>query len=148
MEAICYKTGDGTSGVLTGDSGSIVLNPGFRGQIEAYAVDKAGNQSEPELSVMLLCENQSPEILIEIEGSPDAWRSNPLRVNVKVTDPGLSAGIQCLKCYAGGEIAVHRENEAQTGITSMEDGFTVDIPSEGGKGIPVEIGRASCRERV
>ena len=139
MEAICYKTGDGTSGVLTGDSGSIVLNPGFRGQIEAYAVDKAGNQSEPELSVMLLCENQSPEILIEIEGSPDAWRSNPLRVNVKVTDPGLSAGIQCLKCYAGGEIAVHRENEAQTGITSMEDGFTVDIPSEGGKGIPVVV---------
>ena len=139
MEAICYKTGDGTAGVLTGDSGSIVLNPGFRGQIEAYAVDKAGNQSEPELSAMLLCENQSPEIQIETEGSPDAWRSDPLRVHVKVTDPGLSAGIQCLKCYAGGEIAVHRENEAQTGITSMEDGFTVDIASEGGKGIPVVV---------
>lgn len=139
MEAICYKTGDGTAGVLTGDSGSIVLNPGFRGQIEAYAVDKAGNQSEPELSAVLLCENQSPEIQIETEGSPDAWRSDPLRVHVKVTDPGLSAGIQCLKCYAGGEIAVHRENEAQTGITSMEDGFTVDIASEGGKGIPVVV---------
>ena len=103
MEAICYKTGDGTAGVLTGDSGSIVLNPGFRGQIEAYAVDKAGNQSEPELSAMLLCENQSPEIQIETEGSPDAWRSDPLRVHVKVTDPGLSAGIQCLKCYAGSQ---------------------------------------------
>ncbi len=139
MEAICYKAGDGTAGVLKGDSGSIVLNPGFRGQIEAYAVDQAGNQSEPELSAMLLCENQSPEIRIETEGSPDAWRSDSLRVNVKVADPGLSAGLQCLKCYAGGEVAVHRENESQTGITSMEDGFTVDIVSEGGKGIPVVV---------
>ena len=139
MEAIYYRTGDGAAGTLTGDSGSLILNPGFHGRVEAYAVDKAGNRSESGMSAVLLCESQPPDIRIEAEGKIDAWRSDPLRVNVKVFDPDLSSGIQCLKCYVGGEVTVHRENGYQTGIISMEDGFTVDISSEGGKGIPVVV---------
>ena len=139
MEAIYYRTGDGAAETLTGDSGSLILNPGFHGRVEAYAVDKAGNRSESGMSAVLLCERQPPDIRIEAEGKIDAWRSDPLRVNVKVSDPDLSSGIQCLKCYVGGEVTVHRENGYQTGIISMEDGFTVDISSEGGKGIPVVV---------
>jgi len=139
MEAIYYRTGDGAAGTMTGDSGSLILNPGFHGRVEAYAVDKAGNRSESGMSAVLLCESQPPDIRIEAEGKIDAWRSDPLRVNVKVLDPDLSSGIQCLKCYVGGEVTIHRENGYQTGIISMEDGFTVDISSEGGKGIPVVV---------
>lgn len=139
MEAIYYKAGDGIDGVLTGSSGTIVLNPGFSGTVEAYAVDKAGNQSEPTVSEKILCENTSPEIRIETESGIETWHSEPVKINVKVSDYLLSSGLQSLKCYVGGEVLIHKENNYDTGVTDMEAGFTVDIPSENGKGIPVIV---------
>ena len=137
MEAIYYKAGDGTEGVLKGESGSILLNPGFQGKVEAYAVDKAGNHSETGVSEKILCEDRPPELQVEAEGGMDAWHSGPVSVYVTVSDPSLSSGIRCLKCYAGGELLVHKENDFNTGADRMEAGFTVELPSEGGNGIPV-----------
>ena len=38
MEAIYDRTGDGAAETLTGDSGSLILNPGFHGRVEAIKV--------------------------------------------------------------------------------------------------------------
>ncbi len=139
MEAIYYKAGDGAGGILTGASGTLTLAPGFSGTVEAYAVDKAGNKSDPTVSEKILCENTSPEIWIETENSIDTWQSEPVKVNVNVSDHSLSSGLRSLKCYVRGEVWVHKENEYNTGVTDMEAGFTLDVPSEGGKGIPVIV---------
>lgn len=139
MEAIYYKTGDEAAKALTGSSGTIVLAPGFSGTVEAYAVDKAGNKSELSVSEKILCENTLPEIQIETESSIEMWHSDPVKIHVKVSDPFLSSGLRSLKCYVQGEVWVHKENDYNTGVTDMEAGFTVDIPSEGGQGIPVIV---------
>lgn len=139
MEAIYYKTGDGTTGVLPGDSGVITLTPEFQGTVEAYAADKAGNQSEPAVSEKILCENTPPEIWVEAEGGIDSWHSQPVKVHVKVKDDSLSSGLRNLKCYVGGEMIVNKEYGFHTGEDSMEAGFPVDAPSENGEGIPVTV---------
>lgn len=139
MEAIYYKAGDGITGVLKGEGGSIVLNPGFHGKVEAYAADRAGNHSETETSERILCEDQPPELWVEAGDGTDTWHSEPVRVNVKASDTFLSSGLRCLKCYVGGELLVHKENDFNTGIDAMEAGFTVDLSSEGGNGIPVTV---------
>lgn len=139
MEAIYYKTGDEAAKALTGSSGTIVLAPGFSGTVEAYAVDKAGNKSELSVSEKILCENTLPEIQIGTESSIEMWHSDPVKIHVKVSDPFLSSGLRSLKCYVQGEVWVHKENDYNTGVTNMEAGFTVDIPSEGGQGIPVIV---------
>lgn len=137
VDAICYQAGDGVSGTLSGGSGTIVLNPGFHGKIRAYAVDKAGNQSEPCASETILCENISPEIYIQTEGGGESWHSGPVKVHVDVADSGLSAGIRSLKCYSAGMPVVQEENLSDAGVVHMQADFTVDASSEGGNGIPV-----------
>lgn len=139
IEAIYYKAGDGITGVLKGESGSIVLNPGFHGKVEAYAADKAGNHSETEVSERILCEDRPPELWVEAGDGTDTWHSEPVRVNVKASDDLLSSGLRWLKCYAGGELLVHKENDFNTGVDTMEAGFTVELSSEGGNGIPVIV---------
>lgn len=139
IEAVYYTAGAGTTGVLEGCSGSITLNPGFQGAVEAYAVDKAGNRSETAVSEKILCENTPPEIQIEMEKGIDTWYSNPVRVGVSVSDHSLSSGLRYMKCYVGGSVTVNKENEFSTEETFMEAGFTVEAASEGGKGIPVAV---------
>lgn len=139
LEAIYYKTGDGAVKVLQGDSGTITLNPGFYGTVEAYAVDKAGNQSDAAVSEKILCENTPPEIRIETKGGTESWSPEPVEIRVKVSDDSLSSGLRSLKCYAGGEVTIHKENDLPTDVTYMETVFTVDIPSEEGAGIPVFV---------
>lgn len=138
-EAVYYTTGTGITGVLEGGSGSITLNPGFQGAVEAYAVDKAGNRSETAVSEKILCENTPPEIWIETENEIDIWYSKPVKIDVSVSDHSLSAGLRSMKCYAGGSVIVNKENEFNTEVTSMETSFTIDVASEGGKGIPVVV---------
>lgn len=137
MEAIYYQADDGTTGTLPRGSSIIVLNPGFHGRIKAYAVDKAGNQSEPATSETILSENISPEIYIQTEGSGEIWHSGPVKVHVNVSDPGLSSGIRSLKCYSAGSVAVQEEHISSAGVTSVQADFVVDTLSEGGNGIPV-----------
>lgn len=137
MEAIYYETSDGTSGVLPGGNGKIVLDPGFYGRIKAYAVDKAGNQSESDTSETILCENSSPEISIQAEGGEEIWNSEPVRVHVDISDSGLSSGIRSLKCYSAGSVIVQEEYAASAGVTGMQTDFVVDTLSESGNGIPV-----------
>lgn len=137
VDAVCYQAGDGVSGTLPGGSGTVVLNPGFRGTIQAYAVDKAGNQSEPSASETILCENISPEIYIQAEGSGESWHSGPVKVHVDVADSGLSAGIRSLKCYSAGMPVVQEEHLSSAGVVHMQADFVVDASSEGGNGIPV-----------
>ncbi len=139
MEAICYQAGDGISGILPGGNGTIVLNPGFHGKIQAYAVDKAGNQSEPCVSETILCENISPEIDIQVEGSGESWHSGPVKVHADVTDSGLSAGIRSMKCYSAGEAILQEENVSSAGVVHMQADFIVDTLSQGGNGIPVIV---------
>lgn len=137
MEAIYYQTSDGTSGVIPGGDGKIVLNPGFHGSIKVYAADKAGNQSEPDISETILCENSAPEISIQAEGGVETWHSGPVRVEVDVSDSGLSSGIRSLKCHSAGNAIVQEEYAASAGVTGMQTHFVVDAISENGNGIPV-----------
>ena len=139
MEAVYYKTGDGTTGVLPGDGGIITLTSGFQGTVEAYAADKAGNQSEPAVSETILCEDTPPEIRIEAEGGIDSWHVEPVKIDVEVSDDSLSSGLKNLKCYVGGELTVNKEYDFNAGPDTVEAGFTVDVPSESGKGIPVSV---------
>ncbi len=139
IEAVYYTAGAGATGVLEGGSGSITLNPGFQGTVEAYAVDKAGNQSEAAVSEKILCENISPEICIETEKGIDTWHSKPVKIGVSVTDHSLSSGLRYMKCYIAGSVTVNKENDFNTEVISMETGFTMDVASEGGKGIPVVV---------
>lgn len=139
IEAIYYTTGAGATGVLEGGSGSITLNPGFQGTVEAYAVDKAGNRSEAAVSEKILCENTPPEIWIEMENGIDTWHSKPVKIGVSVSDHSLSSGLRYMKCYIAGSVTVNKENGFNTEVTSMESGFTMDVASEGGKGIPVAV---------
>lgn len=139
IESICYKTGDGAVTVLPGNSGTITLFPGFAGSVEAYAVDKAGNQSESVVSERILSENTPPAIRIEGENGIDTWYSGPVSIRVIASDDSLSAGLRSLKCYAEGEILAQKENDYNTGVTDMEAEFTVDIPSKEGRGIPVTV---------
>lgn len=137
MEAVCYQADDGSSGTIPGGNGTIVVNPGFHGRIRAYAVDQAGNQSEPVVSEPVLCENISPEIYIQAEGGAETWRSGPVKVHVDVSDPGLSSGIRSLKCYSAGRVVLQEENPGSTGEACMQADFVVDAVSEHGNGIPV-----------
>lgn len=137
---IYYKMDDGTSGTITGKRGSVVLDPGFSGKLEAYSVDRAGNQSEKCDSKTILCENISPMIQIQIEEEEKTWHSTPVSVDVEVWDPQLSAGIQSFKCYCDGKVIVQKMGEPdEISLSQMSTHFIVDTAAKGGQGVPVVV---------
>lgn len=140
VDAVYYQTSAGDNGVISGESGSITLNLPFSGIVEAYAVDKAGNQSETVRSKKLLCENISPTIQIQAEGDEEVWSREPVPVHVTVQDPLPSSGIRSFKCYCNGKVVVRKDGEMNgTGVTGMEADFVIDEMSEGGSGIAVIV---------
>lgn len=137
---ICYKTDSGEAGTITGNKGSIVLNPGFSGRIEACSVDRAGNRSEKSISKAILCENISPMIQIQIEDGEQTWHSDPVSVSVDIWDQQLSAGIQSFKCYCDGKVIVQKMSErGEISLNQMSTNFIVDTAAKDGQGIPVVV---------
>ena len=79
---IYYEISDGREGKLEGTEGSLILEPEFRGTVNAYAVDQAGNQSEISTSKEIICESTTPEIVLDLHGT-EGWNWDFVPVSVE-----------------------------------------------------------------
>ena len=138
VEQICYRTENGDWGNLPAEGGTVLLQPGFRGRVEAYALDCAGNRSELTISCEIFCENTPPAVQMYVEGGTDFWHTGPVAVQVNVRENPEETGIRSVTCYGGGRI-LWQEHIEQAGRFSLENNFIVDLVSEGGAGIPVTV---------
>lgn len=140
VAAMIYRAGGETEKRIEGAEGTVLLEPEFAGTVEAYAVDKAGNKSERSVSQEMIIENTAPEVFLSTNGSGEGWNNGPVRMWAEVTDSGLSAGIQSVKCYVNHELIIHEQPEHTEGvITAWETAFTVEQNSINGAGIPVVV---------
>lgn len=144
VECIYYKIKNGeTEGQeekLEGNEGTLYLEPGFSGTVEAYAMDSAGNRGEKSVSKEIICENTVPEIVVTMDGNETGWNAGPVSVYVTVSDAEISSGLQSLKCYVDQEVVVNQQPEhTEEKVTILETSFVVDCCSVNGVGIPVVI---------
>lgn len=128
---------------IEGNSGTIHIPLGFKGRISVCAADRAGRKSEVLVSAPVLCEDEAPEITMEIVGA-EGWRQRAAGIKVHVKEPGdkyvFSSGIQSITCYVGEKIAV-KKNWGYKEETVLSDtvSFEADQASESGKGLPVTV---------
>lgn len=128
---------------IEGNSGTIHIPLGFKGRISVCAADRAGRKSEVLVSAPVLCEDEAPEITMEIVGA-EGWRQRAAGIKVHVKEPGdkyvFSSGIRSITCYVGEKIAV-KKNWGYKEETVLSDtvSFEADQASESGKGLPVTV---------
>lgn len=129
---------------IEGNSGTIHIPLGFKGRISVCAADRAGRRSDILVSAPVLCEDEAPEITMEIVGGAEGWRQSAAGIKVHVKEPGdkyaFSSGIRSITCYVGEKIAV-KKNWGYKEETVLSDtvSFEADQASESGKGLPVTV---------
>lgn len=135
---IYYEISDGREGKLEGTEGSLVLEPEFRGTVNAYAVDQAGNQSEISTSKEIICESTTPEIVLDLHGT-EGWNWDFVPVSVEIQDQEISSGLQSVKCYVNHEVVINEQIDLENAVSLWNGEFTVDIVSLNGSGIPIVV---------
>lgn len=135
---IYYEISDGREGKLEGTEGSLILEPEFRGTVNAYAVDQAGNQSEISTSKEIICESTTPEIVLDLHGT-EGWNWDFVPVSVEIQDQEISSGLQSVKCYVNHEVVINEQIDLENAVSLWNGEFTVDIVSLNGSGIPIVV---------
>lgn len=135
---IYYEISDGREGKLEGTEGSLILEPEFRGTVNAYAVDQAGNQSEISTSKEIICESATPEIVLDLHGT-EGWNWDFVPVSVEIQDQEISSGLQSVKCYVNHEVVINEQIDLKNAVSLWNGEFTVDIVSLNGSGIPIVV---------
>lgn len=135
---IYYEISDGREGKLEGTEGSLILEPEFRGTVNAYAVDQAGNQSEISTSKEIICESTTPEIVLDLHGT-EGWNWDFVPVSVEIQDQEISSGLQSVKCYVNHEVVINEQIDLENTVSLWDGEFTVDIVSLNGSGIPIVV---------
>lgn len=135
---IYYEISDGREGKLEGTEGSLILEPEFRGTVNAYAVDQAGNQSEISTSKEIICESTTPEIVLDLQGT-EGWNWDFVPVSVEIQDQEISSGLQSVKCYVNHEVVINEQIDLENAVSLWNGEFTVDIVSLNGSGIPIVV---------
>ena len=135
---IYYEISDGREGKLEGTEGSLILEPEFRGTVNAYAVDQAGNQSEISTSKEIICESTTPEIVLDLHGT-EGWSWDFVPVSVEIQDQEISSGLQSVKCYVNHEVVINEQIDLENAVSLWNGEFTVDIVSLNGSGIPIVV---------
>lgn len=135
---IYYEISDGREGKLAGTEGSLILEPEFRGTVNAYAVDQAGNQSEISTSKEIICESTTPEIVLDLHGT-EGWNWDFVPVSVEIQDQEISSGLQSVKCYVNHEVVINEQIDLENAVSLWNGEFTVDIVSLNGSGIPIVV---------
>lgn len=135
---IYYEISDGREGKLEGTEGSLILEPEFRGTVNAYAVDQAGNQSEISTSKEIICESTTPEIVLDLHGT-EGWNWDFVPVSVEIQDQEVSSGLQSVKCYVNHEVVINEQIDLENAVSLWNGEFTVDIVSLNGSGIPIVV---------
>lgn len=135
---IYYEISDGREGKLEGTEGSLILEPQFRGTVNAYAVDQAGNQSEISTSKEIICESTTPEIVLDLHGT-EGWNWDFVPVSVEIQDQEISSGLQSVKCYVNHEVVINEQIDLENAVSLWNGEFTVDIVSLNGSGIPIVV---------
>ena len=135
---IYYEISDGREGKLEGTEGSLILEPEFRGTVNAYAVDQAGNQSEISTSKEIICESTTPEIVLDLHGT-EGWNWDFVPVSVEIQDQEISSGLQSVKCYVNHEVVINEQIDLENAVSLWNGEFTVDIVSLNGSGITIVV---------
>mgnify|MGYP002543896697 FL=1 len=135
---IYYEISDGREGKLEGTEGSLILEPEFRGTVNAYAVDQAGNQSEISTSKEIICESTTPEIVLDLHGT-EGWNWDFVPVSVEIQDQEISSGLQSVKCYVNHQVVINEQIDLENAVSLWNGEFTVDIVSLNGSGIPIVV---------
>ena len=135
---IYYEISDGREGKVEGTEGSLILEPEFRGTVNAYAVDQAGNQSEISTSKEIICESTTPEIVLDLHGT-EGWNWDFVPVSVEIQDQEISSGLQSVKCYVNHEVVINEQIDLENAVSLWNGEFTVDIVSLNGSGIPIVV---------
>lgn len=135
---IYYEISDGREGKLEETEGSLILEPEFRGTVNAYAVDQAGNQSEISTSKEIICESTTPEIVLDLHGT-EGWNWDFVPVSVEIQDQEISSGLQSVKCYVNHEVVINEQIDLENAVSLWNGEFTVDIVSLNGSGIPIVV---------
>ena len=135
---IYYEISDGREGKLEGTEGSLILEPEFRGTVNAYAVDQAGNQSEISTSKEIICESTTPEIVLDLHGT-EGWNWDFVPVSVEIQDQEISSGLQSVKCYVNHEVVINEQIDLENAVSLWNGELTVDIVSLNGSGIPIVV---------
>lgn len=139
LKGICYKIGEEPEQLAENEEVELLLPLGFYGTVQASALDKAGNRSEPVTSVVFLCESVQPAISMTAPRGFETWYDQETQIQVRVEDTGLSAGLENVKCFVNG-VQVTQNHPP---VWENENVATVAIPvqevSEKGSVIPVIV---------
>lgn len=136
VKRIVYTAGQGQEQYLEGNNGSMVIPVGFDGSIRAYSVDGAGNKSPVSESVRIVSEQTLPEITLTAPKGFGVWYSQDIPVQVTVEEPGLSSGLQMIRCFINGALAGQAEPD---GKKSYKTELSVSTQFIGGGGIAVTV---------
>ena len=103
VERIIYRFDNGTEQVMEGGEGIIQIPAGYAGKVSAYAVDHSGRSGASAESPYIVCEDQAPEIRLDVPDGFDAWYRDKVPVDVYVEDnkssEGTASGIAMVTCY-------------------------------------------------
>jgi len=123
---------------------SFTIPQDFKGNIYAYAVDKAGNSSSWVKGNGLVCESQKPGITISSDKNNEEWQNSDVTFEVEVLDNGSGiAGIQYIingvKSYRDFKKEKNIVYSNVTSITASQEamtsaGYTVEVIAEDNSG--------------
>lgn len=117
---------------------TFTLPAGFKGTVSAYAVDKAGNQTETMTSDGVVYENIGAEITIHASADNNAWQNKNVSFHVITQD--TESGLRKVTYTLNGNVVYEKDFTAGADMTCMDQadivadaeavdaaGYTLDI---------------------
>lgn len=140
-QKIYYQLGGQAYACLNGENVSVTVPIGFQGKIGAYFIDRTGTQSNVFFSKEIICENQSPNVVMTLPQGFEVWYHHAITTEIEIEEQGACSGIKSIRCLVNG---VEMQKKIYGEREKMKEHLSVPIDKTSVTVVKVEDWAGNC----